>query len=347
MTHDHDRDPETDGETPPPEDVEAAEGQLREAGQPFVRATVVRREAPISASVGDRAIVTEEGIVAGWIGGVGCAQTAVERESKRVLETGEPILVGLAPDPETIDRAGLEAFPLTCHSGGTIEVFLEPAMTAPRLLVVGGSAIGEAVAAGANDLGYRVTVLDPVDGDHPYANQVLATTDYREVVDALGGAEAVVVASVGELDGRGVAAAIELDAGYVGLVASRSRADEVTERAADLLGVDAESVRERVRSPAGIEIGAERPAEIGVSILAELVQERDGLDAATGTSEVTRGEQSDAEGLETVTDPVCGMQVDPSTAVASVDHGDVRYYFCGEGCADAFREHPGEYLETA
>lgn len=350
MTDDDDRPDDTPapaGERGHARDVRDAERRLREAGEPYVRATVVRREAPISASVGDRAIVTEGGIVAGWIGGVGCAQTAVERESRRVLETGEPALVGLAPDPETIDRAGLEAFPLTCHSGGTLEVFLEPALTAPRLLVAGGSAIADAVASGAADLGYRVTVVDPGDGDHPMADTVLATTDHREVVGALEGVEAAVVASVGEFDARGVAAAVELDAQYVGLVASRTRAEDVIERAAELLGVDEATLRERVRSPAGIEIGAERPAEIGVSVLAELVKERTAVEAEATPGSTAKGASTGERRTETHVDPVCGMTVDPETAAASVDHGGETYYFCGEGCAEAFRERPGEHLETA
>lgn len=342
------------GDATPDGGVEDAERRLREAGEPFVRATVVRREAPISATAGDRAVVTDEGIRAGWVGGVGCAETAVVRESRTVLSTGEPKLIGLAPDPESIERPGLEAFPLTCHSGGTLEVFLEPVNTAPRLLVVGGSAIAEAVVGGAGDLGFRVGIVDPTGGPHPAADEVLATTDYREIVDAAGGADAVLVASVGEFDARGVAAAIELDAGYVGLVASRRRAEEVVERAADLLGTTPDDVADRVRSPAGLDVGAESPAEIGVSVLAELVRERD----VVGGGRSAGGERAaDARGADTGeaagddeaahVDPVCGMAVDPGTAAASAEHDGATYYFCCEGCAETFVEEPGEYLGAA
>ena len=338
MTDDRD----ADRDPPPDEAVEAAEARLREASEPYVVATVVRREAPVSATVGDRAVVTADGIEAGWIGGVGCAETAVIRESRAVLASGEAKLIGLAPDPDDVARPGLEAFPLTCHSGGTLEVFLEPKLTAPRLLVVGGSAIARAVGRGAADLGFGVTVVDPSGGEPPGADDVLATTDYREVVAAVGTANAVVVASVGELDARGVAAAVELEAPYVGLVASRRRAEEVTERAADLLGVAADEVRDRVRSPAGLDIGAERPAEIAVSVLAEIVAERDaiGVAAAVGLDEGT----ADAG---TVVDPVCGMDVDPDNAAASVEHDGETYHFCCQGCADSFAEAPAEYLGAA
>ena len=325
-------------ETPPDESVADVEARLRAAGVPFVRATVVRREAPISATTGDRAIVTTDGIEAGWIGGVGCAETAVIRESRTVLETGEAKLIGLAPDPEAIERPGLEAFPLTCHSGGTLEVFLEPVNTAPRLAVVGGSAVATAVAGGAGDLGFHDTVVDPADGAHPGADTVVATTDQREIVDALGGTSAVVVASVGEFDARGIAAAIELDATYVALVASRRRAEDVFERAADLLGTDIDDVANRVRSPAGLDIDADRPAEIGVSILAELVAERGSL-SPVPTSQV--------EQPETAVDPVCGMTVHVDDAAATVEHDGETYYFCGQGCADAFTQAPADHLERA
>lgn len=348
------RDDGSEREAPPDEGVEDAERRLRESGEPFVRATVVRREAPISATVGDRAVVTGDGIEAGWIGGVGCAETAVVRESRSVLETGEPKLIGLAPDPESIDRPGLDAFLLTCHSGGTIEVFLEPVNVAPRLVVVGGSAIARAVVGGADGLGFHVTVVDPGGGSHPAADGVLVTTDHREVVEALGSAEAVVVASVGEFDARGVATGIELDAPYVGLVASRRRAEEVIERAADLLGVGADAVGDRVRSPAGLDIGAEAPAEIAVSIQAELVSERESLGRGDGaradpTSDAHEPGSDDgrADPDGTVVDPVCGMTVDPETAAASVEHDGEAYYFCCEGCADAFVEQPEEHLREA
>lgn len=331
---------EDDGthEPPPEESVEDAEARLRAAGEPFVRATVVRREAPISATVGDRAIVTADGIAAGWIGGVGCAETAVLRESRAVLETGEPKLIGLAPEPESIERPGLEAFPLTCHSGGTLEVFVDPVNTAPRLVVIGGSAVATAVTGGAGDLGFHVTVVDPADGASPAADEVLATTDQREIVESVGAANAVVVASVGEFDARGVAAAIELNAPYVGLVASRRRAEEVFERAADLLGVEAADVADRVRSPAGIDIDADRPAEIGVSILGELVAQRESLGPADD------GAQASAE-PETAVDPVCGMTVHIEDAAATVEHDGETYYFCGQGCADAFAQAPTDHIE--
>jgi len=350
----------TDGDGPdheeasgssPDEGVEDAERRLREADEPYVLATVVRREAPISAKAGDRAVVTVDGIEAGWIGGVGCAETAVVRESRAVLEAGEPKLIGLAPDPETIERPGLEAFPLTCHSGGTIEVFLEPVTTAPHLLVVGGSEIAKAVVRGAGDLGLRITVVDPSGGTHPEADAVLATTDYREIVDDLGSANAVVVASVGEFDARGIAAAVELGSGYVGLVASRRRAEEVVERAADLLGVGPEAVDAGVRSPAGLDVGAETPAEIAVSILAELVAERDSLRTpaveAAGGAHAGHGRETTDEAEEAFVDPVCGMTVTPETAAATVEHEGETYYFCGQGCVDAFVEQPEEHLGRA
>lgn len=338
--HDHG---ESDHLGPGDESVDDARGRLDEAGEPYVVATVVRREAPISATVGDRAVVTDDGVVAGWIGGVGCAETAVVRESRLVLAAGEPALVGLAPDPESVDRPGLKAFPLTCASGGSIEVFLEPVNTVPGLLVVGGSAVARAVAESAADLGFRVVVVDPGGGPHPAADAVVTTTDYHEIAEAADGAAAVVVASVGEFDARGVAAALELDADYVGLVASRRRAEEVVERTAELVGVDPETVAERVRSPAGLDIGAETPAEIAVSVGAELVRERPSLGGGAARAEA---DAADPEREEAV-DPVCGMTVATGDAAATVDHEGETYYFCSQGCADAFAAAPEEHLGQA
>ncbi|PSQ18098.1 xanthine dehydrogenase [Halobacteriales archaeon QS_8_69_26] len=344
---------------PTSETVEAAERRLRAAGDPFVRATVVRREPPISATVGSRAVVTGDGELIGWIGGVECARSTVIEEATAALAAGEPKLIGLAPDPAAVDRPGMEAFRLTCHSGGTVEIFLEPVAPGPELLVVGGSPIAATLAELAPTVGFAVTVVDPDAGaeDYPSARRVLTDADPDAVRTAVGDGAYAVVASVGEFDARGVAAAVGLPAPYVGLVASEQRALEVGGTAADVLGVDPETVQEAVTSPTGVEVGAETPEEIAVSILAELVAvRRQGPDDATdlaadlevpdGSEEVEAGGDESEAGRAVATDPVCGMEVATADPAATVDHDGGTYYFCSEGCAEAFEQRPEEFLTT-
>lgn len=319
-------------------DVETVARRLADRGEPFVRATVVRREPPVSATVGDRAIVTADGEIHGWIGGVECAQTAVVEEARLALETGEPRLVGMAPDPATIDRPGLEARPMTCHGGGTLEVFLEPTRPAATLLLVGSTPVATSIGRFAVDLGFAVTVVDPSGEPPDYAASVVEADDDSAIVAAVDGSPIVVVASMGEMDEDGVAAAIELEAPYIGLVANERRATEVFERAAERLGVEVAAVRGAVTVPAGIDVGARTPAEIGVSVAAELVRVR----REVGSSTVHLPPVP-----ETVTDPVCGMAVDPTAPAATVEHAGETYYFCSAGCAETFEANPEAQLEDA
>ncbi|MFD1599528.1 XdhC family protein [Halobellus rarus] len=255
-------------------DVAALEAELTERGEPYARVTIVRREPPVSANVGDRAVVTADGELRGWIGGAACAQTTAISEAKAAIEDGKPRFVGIAPDPEEIDRPGLEAFPMHCHSEGVLELFIEPVNPTPDLLIVGDSPVARALTRLADELAVDVVLVDPDAGDDHAADRLVTSTDPETVVDAVGRSPLVVVASMGKYDARGVAAGVAADASYVGLVASETRSGEVIERAATLLETDPERVRAAVTNPAGVDIEAYTPAEIAVSILAEVVDAR-------------------------------------------------------------------------
>lgn len=338
-----------------PARVEALATRLREAGEPFVRATVVRREPPVSANVGDRAVVTADGRIEGWIGGAACAQSVVERESEAALADGRPRLIGLAPDPDDVDRPGLEAYPMTCHSGGTLEVFLDPVVPAPSLVVVGASPVARALARLAGETAFEVTVAVPEGESVAPDVPTVDATDPAAVADATD-APYVVAASMGAADAEGVVAGLAASARYVGLVASDSRAAEVIDDAAGRADVPAGAVRDAVTVPAGVDVGAETPEEIAVSILAELVTARrgddgavpddlaasavDALGAAGGGDPAAPGGDDGADAV----DPVCGMDVDPDAAAATVEHAGTRYHFCSAGCAEAFADEPEGYL---
>jgi xanthine dehydrogenase accessory factor len=269
-----------------------------------------------------------------------CAQSIVSEAATAAIGDGEPRLLGIAPDPDTVDRPGVSAFPMQCHSEGVLELFVEPVTPAPELLVVGGSPIARSLARLAAELPVDVTLVDP-DGDAddlPPGTAVTTTTDPDDLAAEVGTAPLVVVASMGGYDARGVAAGVRADAGYVGLVASDTRCAEVLERAAALLDRDPDTVRGAVTNPAGVDIAAHTPPEIAASILAEVVDVRA---RAVGGTEAAATDAADAD----TTDPVCGMTVRPGEAAASVDHDGETYHFCCRGCADSFRADPGTYLE--
>jgi len=348
-------------------DVSALEAELADRGEAFARATIVRREPPVSANVGDRAVVTADGEIHGWVGGAACAQSVVATQGVAAIEEGTPRLVGIAPDPETVDRPGLDAFPMTCHSEGVLELFVEPVTPTTELAIVGDSPVARALARLAAELTVDVTLVvadGDADRDVPAGTRVVETVDHEAIADAVGDSPLVVVASMGEYDARGVAAGVLADAPYIGLVASDERAAEETERAAGLLDRDVGDVVSAVTNPAGVDVAAYTPAAIAASLLAEVVDERSkatpsdpgeaaaaGGDAeaatdAAGDDSGTAGDGSDASADdETAIDPVCGMTVDPATADASVEHDGRTYHFCCHGCADSFANDPASYLD--
>jgi xanthine dehydrogenase accessory factor len=226
-------------------------GELSEAGVPFVEATVVRCASPTSARPGDRAVVLGDGTIDGFVGGA-CADSTVRLQALRCLETGEPVLLRILPGEEDgpSDEEGAVVVSNPCLSGGALELFLEPHLPPPRVAVAGESPVARALVGLCTSVG---------------------------MAGRLGGAArpgdfAAVVASLGEGDEEAVRAGLEAGCEYVGLVASRTRGPAVLEtlRAS---GVPEEQIA-RVRTPAGLDIGAHTHEEIALSILAELVEAR-------------------------------------------------------------------------
>ncbi len=269
--------------------------RLRADREPFVTATVVRAAKPTSVHPGDSALVLADGTIEGFVGGV-CAQSSVRLHAARALETGDAILLRLVPGvapadaPATPDGVVVAHNP--CLSGGSLEIFLEPQPVAPRLVIVGETPIARALAQVAAAAGYDVATGD---------------ADPRDA--------ALVVASHGESEEAALAAALHAGVPYVGLVASPRRGGAVR----DALDVP-DALRGRVHTPAGLDIGARSPAEIAVSILAEIVAERTAHPAVTITA----------------VDPICGMEVVVGDTTPYFDAGGERVYFCCEGCRSKY-----------
>jgi xanthine dehydrogenase accessory factor len=315
---------------------------LRHAGEPFALATVVRVVRPASARPGSKALVRADGTISGWVGG-SCAQPSVAREALHALADGQPRLLclvgegGRAPEP----GEGLVVQPMTCHSGGTIEVYIEPFVARPRLLLVGQSAVGDALAQLGALLRFEVVALDPdASAEHfPTADALLR--ELADMTPLLTPQTYVIVATHGSYDEDALQMALGSDVAYVALVASRRRAETV----AGFLraGGMAEERIARLRAPAGLDLGAAEPAEIALSIMAEIVQIRRQGDKATRSLAET--EQVASEPASAI-DPVCGMEVEIATARFTSEHDGQRYYFCCAGCRRSFEKEPEKYLAT-
>ncbi len=308
--------------------------ELSRRGEPFVLATVVWRRAPSSGKEGSTALVTPDRRVRGWLGGA-CAEPTVVREALKALEEGTPRLLFLGPPEELAARGrdGVVTVPIACQSEGALEVYVEPVLPQPQLVVIGRSPAVGVLASMAGALGWRTVVVD--DGgmaeDYPGAGRVMTTLDLDAA--GIGDRSIVVVATQGHYDEAALEAALATPARYVGLVASRKRAEAVLGYLRDR-GVPDEALA-RVRAPAGLDLGKVAHEEIAVAVLAELVRERAaGNLAAAPPAEIPRHE---------ATDPVCGMTVDVATARFSSAFEGTTYYFCSAGCLERFEGEPARF----
>jgi xanthine dehydrogenase accessory factor len=281
--------------------------ELTRARVPFVQATVVRAQRPTSAHAGDTALVRADGAIDGFVGGT-CAEASVRQYGLEVLSRGEPLLLRIVPEGAGLQAAEEGAITVAnpCLSGGSVEIFLEPRVPPPLVVVVGESPIAEALVELGRPLGFAVE----------------RATDLPE------GAEALVVASHGRGEEPALATALQTGVPYVGLIASRKRGTAVL-AALDL----PDDVKARVHTPAGLDIGARTAAEIALSVLAQIVAERRSQPV---------GEPVAAAPV-TAVDPVCGMTVAAVEATLHADVDGVRTWFCGEGCRRAFLADPAAY----
>jgi len=283
--------------------------------EPFVLAMVVRREPYSSAQPGDMAVITADGAYHGWLGG-NCTQPTVKHEAKLALADGKPRLVSLSPDPKSNQRPGVTALPMTCHSGGSVDIYLEPMLPPPQLLIFGESPCARALARLGEVMGYGV---DPV-RDPATLPPVRPESSFA------------VVATMGENDEDSISAALGARCGYVAVVASRKRFAEVRD-ALLARGIPA-SVLDQVHNPAGLDLGARVPEEVALSILAEIVQVRR---AAQPQPAPVQAELSE-------TDPVCGMTVIVATARHRATHQGHEYFFCNPRCREKFLADPVRFL---
>ncbi len=301
--------------------------ELTAQGAAFVTATVVRVEHPTSAKPGNVALVHEDGSMEGFVGGV-CAQNSVRLYSLKAIERGEPLLLRILPDGpvsaknganvdeghEVAHDEGSVTVQNPCLSGGAIEVFLEPYLPPPRVIVAGDTPIAAALLRLGPDLG-----LDAVDSRGGDSGAVMPSSDDLALVVAAHGRDELAI----------LRAALEAEVQYVGLVASRKRGAGVLDQLRDD-GVS-EELLARIDTPAGLDIGARTPSEVALSILASIIEVRRRESTAP---------RSWAAAPPTAVDPICGMTVVVSADALSAQYAGDTHYFCGEGCLRAFeRQH--------
>ena len=339
---------------------------LRREGQPFAVATVVSRRAPVSAHLGDRAIVLADGRMEGFVGGA-CSREIVRKQALEALRARAARLVSIRPDAadagtSTPDRV---VVPMTCASEGAVDVYVEPIVRPRSIVVAGATPVAEAVARLARAMRYEVVRV--VDGDErrdveaeaEAVGATVAALDHLERVledaTAHGGDCAVVVASQGHYDEPALETILKSSVPYVALVASRKRGATIRAWLAESHVPETD----RLRNPAGLDLGGTSPEEVALSILAEVVQQaRARTDTPrSATTEASAPHASHPGPVATATtaspspgvaiDPVCHMEVDVAGARHTADVEGTTYYFCCPNCRARFVKDPRRYLAPA
>ena len=284
-------------------------------------ATVVAYKSPQSAKPGSKAIIKADGEMIGWIGG-GCVQPIVLREARRALQTGTPRLLTISPEEPRAEWQGVESYRMTCEGGGSLEIYLEPVLSRPKLLIVGRSPVAQTVSELGHMLDFKVIAADPQATDKIFPAAELLLTDLDQVRNQIDDSTYVVVATMGNGDEEGVLSVVGTRPRYLGLVASEKKSQALFAYALET-GATEEDIA-TFQSPAGFDLGGETLAEIALSIAAEITRVRR-----------ARSEQPVLTPAVSK-DPICGMEVEIDNAKYVSVVNDQKIYFCCLRCKETF-----------
>jgi xanthine dehydrogenase accessory factor len=303
----------------------------------FAVATVVRCQAPTSGKPGDKAIIYANGKIWGWIGG-GCAQPVVIREALKALADGEPRLVRISPTAGGAEE-GIVDYTMTCHSGGALDIYIEPVLPDPHVVILGRSPVARTLAKLGRAVGYAVSIVAPeLDAEDFAGADLIRVKDFSLGQVKITLQTYLVIATQGEDDETALEQAVGSGSTYIAFVASKIKAAKVVDYLREK-GVCGETLSQ-IRSPAGLNIGAASPEEIAVSILAEIVQVRR---ARTPVATQKPAGQSLAASPAEAKDPVCGMMVNTENAAYKSESQGRWFYFCSAGCKQKFDKEPAKY----
>lgn len=311
--------------------------ELLATEQSFAIAVVVRYEAPISGKPGNKAIIFPDGKIWGWIGG-GCAQPVVAKEALKAMADGQPRLIRISPSASP--EEGVVDYTMTCHSGGTLDIYIEPVLPKPHVVILGCSPVAVTLAKLAKAVHYTVSVAAPEADRDSFPDADVVQTDLD-----LGGMKItpqtlIVVSTQGHQDEEAVEHALRSAASYVAFVASRTKTAKIIDYLKDR-GLDLERLVQ-LRAPAGLNIQAGSPEEIAVSILAEMIQ------VNRSAKEKLKVQASlPVIAAQEAKDPICGMAVDIAKAKHKSEFRGSTFYFCCAGCKQKFDKQPGQYIVAA
>ena len=307
-------------------------------GEEFAVAQVIWREAPSSGKPGDKAIILKDGTMIGWIGG-GCVKGIAIKEAHEAIRENKSRLVRINPDEVNGEEdSNHKTYRMTCHSGGTMELFVEPITPNPQLIIVGKSNIARALSKLAIAANLRVNVLsnDVDKGMFPGVSNIQDRVDFSKInIDQN---TFIVVATQGEDDEESIRKALETSCNYVGFISSLRKSVKIEEYL-EKTELSANRINE-LKTPVGMDINAKLPEEIAISILAEIVELfRDPNRKVDNESDTVIND-------DTYINPVCGVSVSKKDAKHVLEYGAHTVYFCCDGCKVSFDTEPEKYIEV-
>ena len=305
-------------------------------GEEFAVAHVIWREAPSSGKPGDKAIILKDGTIIGWIGG-GCVKGIAVKEAREAIRENRSRLVRIDPDEGNSEDSSHKTYRMTCHSGGTMELFIEPITPNPQLIIVGKSNIARALSKLAIATNLRVHVLsnDVHKGMFPGVNNIHDRVDFSKInIDKN---TFIVVATQGEDDEESIRKALETSCNYVGFISSLRKSVKIKEYL-EQTELSANRINE-LKIPVGMDINAKLPEEIAISILAEIVQ------LFRDPNRKEDQESDTAINDDSYINPVCRVAVSKKDAKHVLEYGAHTVYFCCDGCKVSFDTEPEKYIE--
>jgi xanthine dehydrogenase accessory factor len=315
--------------------------ELNKKNEPFAIAVVVRREAPSSSKTGDKVVINKFGELDGWIGG-GCVKSIIIKEAEDAMKSGKPRLVKIGNSLSGAKQEDVIEYKMTCHSEGTVEVYIEPVLPAPHLLVMGNTVIARALVKLGKSAGYRVTAVAPdaKPGSFEKVDELITQLNLEHVKTS--SSSFIVVATQGEQDEMALEQALSKPSAYIGFVSSRKKKAMVM-AFLEQSGLDKKKL-DNIHSPAGIDINAKTPEQVAISILAEIIKIQTNLPVTAGFTQYNETRE-EAGKPKFYINPVCGVPIDIKNPKHIIDYNGEMVYFCCDGCKVKFEENPKKYME--
>jgi xanthine dehydrogenase accessory factor len=310
----------------------------------FVIATVVRRDAPSSGKVGDKAIIDKRGKLYGWVGG-GCVKGILMKEAEEALRKSESKLVRIGKTLEKTNQNGVAEYKMTCQSEGNIEIFLEPIASKPHLVIVGKTEIAKSLSKLASSIGYKITGVSK-DSDlktYPKVDELITDLDLTSV--KTNSQTKIIICTQGDGDESILDQVLRKEASFIGFVSSKKKMQSL-KYYLNQLGHSDESIK-RIHAPVGIDISAKQPDEVAISILAEIIQDKYlSEEKTTFKSFENKSALIEKNTSSYYINPVCGVPVDPQNPKHTIEYKGEKVYFCCDGCKDKFVLEPEKYMNV-